>query len=441
MDNPPGTTQRYCQHCGSRIRTDTAYCVSCGERLLGSQEAAPQGPGASQGARRSPSAPSPGQQDITQYLVVGAIALLFVFLSVVYSLLLGVLFLLLSLLGYGLFRRSRGIQTDLEKRVFAKLPEYKGRLQRASGKATSRYKEWDQARVERLREEEKARAAERRRANATRDLGQYRSLFHRSRSGSQYFLDWWRSYAGDELKQSSPVPSHLQNLAERAASGLRRVEELESTFGSHSGEEITDSFEEDVRRELNTLRASQENFDGPHSIFVPAVAVHENIKDKPGWERFQREYEGFIQNLEDLLGSTSVRTEAANRARFPSPAESGANGPEETRCPSCGRGNLPGSNFCYSCGGPLSTNSNVASGRPQNPTAAAGISGTGFVLLSIPFAIAALFIFPPVFGGIGIFLGYRAFQGGSEGGGIAMMVVNGACLLFGMFSGMVYWGF
>ncbi len=436
MDEMSDRPQQYCQHCGTRARTDNAFCVSCGETLVsasttrvGNNHKAASGKSNVQGSVQKYT----DGQDIIPYILAAAFVMIAAYLMIGYSMVWGISFIILGLLAVAMVRRTRGSQTDFEKHVFEKLPEYREHIQKASGRATSQYREWDQARTIRIQEEAKTRTTEREHNELRNDLGQYRILFQRAYTGSHYFLDWWQAYANDELKDESSVPAYLTILKERSEAGLQRIEETEVALDEYFG---TDKFSEKAKLHLNNLKVAQENFGGSETIFTPMVAVHNSIKGADGWVRFQEEFEKFVKDLEDLLDSPMVRTEAANRVRYPDPAK-------QTRaanlhCPACDKENLPAANFCLSCGASLSSRAGGSGQAPQNLDPA---SGTMFTLLSIPFAIASLFLFPPLFGGIGIFLGYKAKQAGNEAGGIAMMVVSTACLLFGMLSGFLYWGF
>jgi hypothetical protein len=70
---------------------------------------------------------------------------------------------------------------------------------------------------------------------------------------------------------------------------------------------------------LDGMQAQQENFDGEASIFPPLVVVHERLSHSGGWSNYRMELEKLIRNLEDLLGSSVIRTSASSRLRFPDP--------------------------------------------------------------------------------------------------------------------------
>jgi hypothetical protein len=65
-----------------------------------------------------------------------------------------------------------------------------------------------------------------------------------------------------------------------------------------------------------------------------------------------------------------------------------------------------------------------------------GLSTSG--VWSIICSIAAVFLVPPLFGAIALFLGYRAKQSGDAAGG-ALMVVAAIAAVIGMIFGAVVW--
>jgi hypothetical protein len=192
---------------------------------------------------------------------------------------------------------------------------------------------------------------------------------------------------------------------------------------------------------LNGIRVKQEDFASEESVFPPLVGVHERVKELDHWIRFREELERLIKDLEDLLDSPAVRTAAANRARFPKPGEAEVTG---RSCLRCGQENSLAAKFCFNCGAtlPAAITSEGGTSFGQRQVAPRDRQGNPelWILLSVAFAFVALFLFPPVFGGLGVYFAYRAKQTGSEAGGVAMMVVSGACLLLGMFWGSLTWG-
>jgi len=103
-------------------------------------------------------------------------------------------------------------------------------------------------------------------------------------------------------------------------------------------------------------------------------------------------------------------------------------------CNNCGKEINSDSVFCGSCGNQLISNAQPSvQPRVQIESSGAGLA----IFLSILFGITALFFLPPLFGGLGVFFGFKVKQKGNEGLGIALMVVNGACLLIGMFLGVL----
>lgn len=112
-------------------------------------------------------------------------------------------------------------------------------------------------------------------------------------------------------------------------------------------------------------------------------------------------------------------------------------------CPNCGQQVSGNSNYCINCGKSIINLlkeqkgvQNIPTGQPLIQIQASVPRPVGFdICLSIVFAVVALFFLPPLFGGLGIYFSYRIKQKGKEGIGVALMVVNGACLLLGMFLG------
>ena len=58
-----------------------------------------------------------------------------------------------------------------------------------------------------------------------------------------------------------------------------------------------------------------------------------------------------------------------------------------------------------------------------------------WITLGIVFAIVALVLFPPLFGGLGILFGYLARRGGSRTGGVVTMCISGTAMVIGMIFG------
>jgi len=56
----------------------------------------------------------------------------------------------------------------------------------------------------------------------------------------------------------------------------------------------------------------------------------------------------------------------------------------------------------------------------------------GYLALGIVSAIVALFLDPPVFGGVSIFFGIQLFRRFDEGLGLAICLLGGACLILGI---------
>lgn len=65
------------------------------------------------------------------------------------------------------------------------------------------------------------------------------------------------------------------------------------------------------------------------------------------------------------------------------------------------------------------------------------ISKNGYLALGIVSAVVALFILPPVFGIVSIVCGVQLFRKFDEGLGLAIGILGGACLIFGLIIGML----
>jgi hypothetical protein len=59
-------------------------------------------------------------------------------------------------------------------------------------------------------------------------------------------------------------------------------------------------------------------------------------------------------------------------------------------------------------------------------------SAKRWITLGLIFAIIALFLAPPLFGGLGILFGYLARRRGSEVGGVVTMYNSGIAIVVGM---------
>lgn len=112
-------------------------------------------------------------------------------------------------------------------------------------------------------------------------------------------------------------------------------------------------------------------------------------------------------------------------------------------CSKCGNQIKKEWKHCPKCGAELSPSSvkEVETEKAPAQEAQSKPEPNLWIFLGIVFALIALFLLPPLFGGLGVYFGYRAKQAGSEGGGIAIMVVSAACMLLGMLIGATTWGF
>lgn len=373
--------QRYCGYCGTQIKAGNMFCTSCGESLVS---------GAT-GSRRSGS---------------GSTA-------------------------------NPPASEDLKK--FAQ-NSYQG-AKRTYEQANAAYREHSESRAAERERVNRLRAIQREREDLLGQVARYEKLFKRAYDGASFSLDWWRAYEDEESVDEEPAtPDLLRSVQERAQEGMEATAEIKSEVENTPYEE-GQGIEEKTERSLNNLKVRQENFKGEESIFPPLVEVHRRVKGAEEWTRYRKELEEFIRRLEDILGSPEVRTAAANRARFPDPSTT-REAVEEHSCPRCGVKNNPDARFCSNCGAGIRSGPAGQGQSPSNQMSAQPLQENGvlWVLLSVVCAAVALFFLPPLFGGLGVFLGYRAKQVGNEGGGIAMMVVSGACMLLGMLWGSLMWG-
>jgi hypothetical protein len=93
-------------------------------------------------------------------------------------------------------------------------------------------------------------------------------------------------------------------------------------------------------------------------------------------------------------------------------------------CPNCGAQNLDEAQFCFSCGRALGAVDAAAVAEPGK------VPGRLIAWSLICAAIALVFV-PPVFGGIAVYLGWRARKY-NEGMGTTLMIVAGVATAIGM---------
>lgn len=419
---------------------------------------------------RSPSGIEGGDLSVTWYvlgavLVASLAAAIFVVVAYSvfsYSVILGTIMVLgsitvaVAVLMFAMTRRAQGAQTELEKQAFEKAVQGKRLIQEAYGEAGTRYRGWSETRNARMQQEAEDIAAERERNRFNASLDEYRAFFKEAYKGSNYFLEWSQAYARDVPEGDGPgIPDLLRSSRQRAEAGLRRVEGLEGRIAEHS---YTEEFGERARISLNSLKVGQENFHGSESVFTPLTAVHNRLEEESGWVRFRDELEELIQDLEQRLGSSEIRTAAAGRSRFPDPARrvddglvdrSNGKPGASLRCLNCSRMNLPQAKFCSGCGASLAgyadqqqPHAPAGQQRPHSqtpPSLQTNSEATGSIVVSSLVLVLALFsgliglfflpvllIVPPL-GALGIYAGYKARQEGSETGGLTLMILNGSC--------------
>lgn len=86
--------------------------------------------------------------------------------------------------------------------------------------------------------------------------------------------------------------------------------------------------------------------------------------------------------------------------------------------------------YCQKCGAPINGKycSNCGSSNKQ--------STLGETIGSIICMLVSTLFFPPIIGGIGIYLGYRVYKL-EKIKGIILMIASTLCMLFGMFLGFL----
>jgi hypothetical protein len=76
------------------------------------------------------------------------------------------------------------------------------------------------------------------------------------------------------------------------------------------------------------------------------------------------------------------------------------------------------------------------SGAPSVPLEqSTSVLAKVWIALGLAFALIALVLFPPLFGGLGILFGYLAKRRGSKSGGELTMYISGAAMVLGMIVG------
>ena len=220
------------------------------------------------------------------------------------------------------------------------------RAKKAYEQANVRYKEYNENQALQRERQRELQAIERECDDLRAGFEGYEAFFRKAYTGSVYFLDWWRAYeSGEGTDSESRLPDLLSEVRERSEAGLSKVGEMKEKLPTALGDEDP---RKESRHFLNGLRVNQENFQGGESVFPPLVEIHKKLKDLEGWARYREELEQLLKDLEDLLGSSVVRTAAASRARYPDP--SGRRENEGSSCTRCGQRNSPLARYCFSCG-------------------------------------------------------------------------------------------
>lgn len=281
-----------------------------------------------------------GQQEVRlALLVVGGLFFLVVaYLFLSFSMSLGSLLILLMVLAVLVLRRNRGSQTVPEQRLFEAVGWYGRSARKAYEVANAQYREWSEKQAAERERDEALRRVARERSERRVRFQQYRRFFERAHEGSRNALDWWQAYDTGEFDDGrSSVSDLLRTAQQRAEGGVGRLRGMEGTLSQVLGRE---EFEK-ADLLLDGAVVGQENFEGKESVFAPLVAVHERIKGAEGWNNYREQFERFIRDLEDLLGSPSVRTAAANRTRFPEPDRPHGPGTAAARFPDPHRSTEP----------------------------------------------------------------------------------------------------
>ncbi|MFW6318554.1 MAG: zinc ribbon domain-containing protein [Bacillota bacterium] len=96
-------------------------------------------------------------------------------------------------------------------------------------------------------------------------------------------------------------------------------------------------------------------------------------------------------------------------------------------CPNCGNAIDDDATFCTECGHNLTTNISQSASKWVNV----------FPLIGIIFALVALVLFPPVFGGLGIFMGFQTKKYHKDSVGTTVIIISAICLIAGMIIGYI----
>jgi len=110
------------------------------------------------------------------------------------------------------------------------------------------------------------------------------------------------------------------------------------------------------------------------------------------------------------------------------------NGVNTRFCRECGTGLSLQARFCSGCGTPVQVHTALCSVPAAPPVASYSLesrprSVTPHIWGAIICSIVAVFLLPPVFGGIAIFLGYKVRKQNADLGTALMVVAGGAAVL------------
>lgn len=244
MSEGSGQPKRFCPNCGTQVRSNTVFCVSCGNRIEGSDGRTEQS------ARPSIGAPHAGRNSLLGRnevrfvsLAVGMLLFLVVsYLLLSYSVFLGFLLIVSVVLAVLVIRKNQDSQTVLEQRLFEAVGWYgqsarkayeEGRhrelaqsayqqSRRAYEGANARYREWNEKQAAERERIETLQAVERQRGERWSRLDQHKRFFERAYSGSRASLDWWQAYQDEEPDDKQPTVTDSLQRPRQSTSGTRQ---------------------------------------------------------------------------------------------------------------------------------------------------------------------------------------------------------------------------
>jgi hypothetical protein len=101
-------------------------------------------------------------------------------------------------------------------------------------------------------------------------------------------------------------------------------------------------------------------------------------------------------------------------------------------CKYCGAELKENADVCMNCGRLVEAKTTMT--EPKSKAANTGV----FAVFGFIFAGIALFFFPPLFGGLGIWFGAKV-KSENEATGTVIVILNIICLIFGMIFGILVW--